>query len=119
MSEFYDAVVAMVDAVKTDDRSLDTDEYASRVLDALPLLKIELLHMRDPDSDCTNELFIEGAPMLSFVEEDIDPGKGYEASDWADRVKETASIESYSPEFKKAVMLGLGESNNSPYITGI
>lgn len=82
------------------------------------LMKIELLHMRDPDSECSNQLYIDGKEIMSFVEESIDPGAGWTAAEWEERAKETSEITSYSPEFKKQVLLGLGESNDSPYITG-
>jgi hypothetical protein len=76
---------------------------------------VEILHQRDPDSSCVVTLFLDGVETDDFTLEDIDPGAGYSPAEWDERVAEVRT--SYSPAFRTATLLALGESNDSPYIT--
>lgn len=44
-------------------------------------MRVEILHVRDPDSECGLSVWIDGAPV-EFALEDIDPGRGHIRSEW-------------------------------------
>lgn len=61
-------------------------------------MKVQILHHRDPDSDCAIEVFIDGARFTGKVEvEDIDPGRGYDADSIAER-RSSATAKTWEPD---------------------
>lgn len=56
-------------------------------------MKIQILHGRDPDSDCGITVFVDGkrVPDTDVFVEDVDPGRGYEDDYWAERIEESRS----------------------------
>lgn len=78
--------------------------------------KLEILHQRDPDSGCVHTVFVDGAQTQDYDLEDIDPGAGYEGSDWDERLEATRQDEDRSPAFRDAAVQALEESADSQYI---
>jgi hypothetical protein len=66
-------------------------------------LKIEILHMRDPDSACEHVVFVNGERRDDIVVEDIDPGRGFDRESWDGDTQEVPNL-GYSPAFRDAVM---------------
>jgi hypothetical protein len=78
-------------------------------------LKIEVLHVRDPDSECGLEVFVNGE-SVGFDYEDVDPGRGYSREDWDERIEENeaalvADEPTRSPGFRRAIDLVLRNSD--------
>jgi hypothetical protein len=80
------------------------------------LMKVEILHLRDPDSACDVVVYIDGVAIeaTSFV--DIDPGHGYERSEWVEDREHHASDASYSEAFRMAVLGAHDIAATSKYI---
>lgn len=77
---------------------------------------IEILHVRDPDSGCEHRVFLNGKDHEAFIE-DVDPGAGYEREGW-DEYTELVREQSYSPEFRNAVVAERDSAaEHSQYIT--
>lgn len=74
-------------------------EYGDKTLDlAAPKaddtpVKVQILHGRDPDSDCGITVFVNGqrVPDAEVYVEDVDPGRGYEDGVWEERIEESRS----------------------------
>lgn len=51
---------------------------------------IEVLHIRDPDYECYMRVWVDGkeVPPSAISIEDIDPGRGYDAETWEERIEE-------------------------------
>lgn len=47
-------------------------------------MKIQILHERDPDSDCSVRVFVDDVELhhSEFEYVDVDPGRGYDGADW-------------------------------------
>lgn len=48
-------------------------------------MKVQILHHRDPDYDCSIDVYIDGVRVTDVEIEDIDPGRGYDEDEIADR----------------------------------
>lgn len=58
-------------------------------------MKIQIIHSRDPDSECFHRIFVDDVELKHWagtlpdgvtVEiEDLDPGRGYDDADWDER----------------------------------
>jgi hypothetical protein len=57
-------------------------------------MKIQIIHSRDPDSECSITVYIDGVRRDDVEVEDIDPGAGYEPEDYEPRRAETAQAAS-------------------------
>jgi len=106
-------------------RDMPDDEWntvvtivAQEIQKALAPPRIELLHHRDPDASCEFTLYLNGVETTEYAEEDIDPGAGYTAKAWAERIAEAEADEDASPAFKAASVAALKEASDSAYITG-
>jgi hypothetical protein len=64
-------------------------------------MKIQIIHERDPDSECGLTVFLDGVRVQHFgataadIEleiEDIDPGRGYTVEDYTERRKEARDL---------------------------
>ena len=49
-------------------------------------MNIEILHVRNPDGDCTVRVFVDGVEAPADEFEDIDPGRGCDMKEYAERV---------------------------------
>ena len=89
-----------------------------KVLEEIPDHPVlEILHGRDPDSECGLDVFIAGELIdQDWDEEDIDPGRGYRREDWDARIEDTKAYP-HSPKFKAAVLDALEEFGDSEFIT--
>ena len=82
------------------------------------MAKIEILHHRDPDASCVLRVFVDGVEIQEYTVEDIDPGAGYEADEWDERIADVKDTPTYSPAFAAATLETLGDASDSPYIEG-
>jgi hypothetical protein len=79
--------------------------------------KIEILHVRDPDSSCELTVFVDGVAIDKFTEESVDPGAGYVLKDWKRETKRIKKGEyNYSPAFRDAVVTSRKAANDSEYM---
>jgi hypothetical protein len=85
-------------------------------------MKIEILHLRDPDSECYHRVFIDGVEIddtdVDLV--DIDPGRGWMRDEWDYRIVE-AEAEALNPrrrtqQFADAVLDELQATRDNPFI---
>lgn len=74
--------------------------------------KVQVIHSRDPDSECGVSVFVNDVRADAGVE-DIDPGRGYSRADWAERV---ADFEGDTSAFGQAAQQALIEAADSKYI---
>lgn len=85
-------------------------------------MRVEILHIRDPDYECAISVWIDGVPVtteaaIELDVVDIDPGRGYEREVWdEDRANEAANP-NYSEAFRKAVLEAHDNGSSSQYIT--
>lgn len=82
--------------------------------------KVQILHGRDPDSECDIQVYLNGRLVHDVEVEDIDPGRGYDRSTWNERITEAAVAADAEPdsEFRQHVVGWLKEASDSQYITG-
>jgi hypothetical protein len=65
----------------------DHDPDPGEIDDAPPVKPLmQILHYRDPDSDCSLRVWIDGIEVTEFTVEDIDPGRGYEYESYQEMV---------------------------------
>jgi hypothetical protein len=62
-------------------------------------MRIDIIHMRDPDSSCDHEVYVDGVPITDFEIHSFDPGAGYEMNEWEE--DKQARIEN-TPDYLKA-----------------
>ena len=90
-----------------------TPEFTQRLIENLKHPRVQIIHHRDPDSECGLEVFIDGHRLIGQVEiEDIDPGRGYEADDIQERRDEalTNAAKADATDFDRAVAAALVEA---------
>jgi hypothetical protein len=81
-------------------------------------MKIEILHVRDPDYGCNITVWVDGVETTTDVV-DIDPGAGHERSDWEEEAAYAVADErERSYAFKCAVSAAFDVSGKSKYIDG-
>ena len=71
--------------------------------------RISVVHTRDPDSECSLEVFLDGNRVQADVE-DIDPGRGYPRSCWTRRIADAADSHTHAPTEHTAAVLAALES---------
>lgn len=81
-------------------------------------MRIEILHVRDSDSDCEMRVWIDGerVPSEDVFIEDVDPGRGYTKEDWDENIEYTRNHENMSPDFKAAALAMLEGNADNKYI---
>lgn len=84
-------------------------------------MRIEILHGRDPDSSCDLTVWIDGVDVTNRDDvivdvEDVDPGRGYEAEDWAESAEWAATRPERSDAFKAALAEAYDAYGESKYI---
>lgn len=63
-------------------------------------MKVQIIHSRDPDSECYIEVYLNGVKLspADVVIEDIDPGRGHTWEDnWKDRLDEAMAERDRNP----------------------
>lgn len=75
--------------------------------------RLNVLHTRDPDSECVVQVFIADTPVKPYIEEDVDPGRGAEREDWDERLAEFATDHT---NFGRAVWEALDSASGSEHI---
>ena len=78
---------------------------------------VELMTTWDPDGGGSTRVFIDGVEVQPFVEEWVDPARGYEWADWSAHIEEVREA-GYSPAFKDALLPALEAASDSEYIIG-
>jgi hypothetical protein len=82
-------------------------------------MKIQIVHSRNPDYECGMTVFVDGVrvPEAEVGVEDIDPGRGWQRSDWNDRLYEAIQDAEDGPsEYHEAVVEALRSESNSSHI---
>lgn len=69
-------------------------------------MRIEILHMRDPDASCEHAIFVNGVPVkdADLVLWDQDPGAGYCEGDIEEDLESVKAQVNWSAAFKAAVL---------------
>lgn len=70
------------------DGTLEDRIEAARAALARPA-RIDIIHFRDPDSECDHQVYLNGVRLGrdQVGVEDIDPGRGYEREDYESRLE--------------------------------
>jgi len=76
---------------------------------------IEIMHSRDPDSECDLDVLANGE-RVDFSSEDIDPGRGHMLSDWNEHTEWVLTQSGYSPNFIAKVASARDEARENRYI---
>lgn len=77
---------------------------------------IEILHVRDPDGECSHEIVIDGVDIKgAWLSEDVDAGRGYTREDW-DEHTEYIRNSTYSEVFKALVIATREDAPGKQYI---
>lgn len=92
-----------------DEYEIETDEVASGN-------KIEILHERDPDSECTIRVWVDGIETTDFSSGNIDPGRGWIAADWDDTHREAIANPDLSESYRAALDQAYTDSRDSKYV---
>lgn len=78
--------------------------------------KVQVLHQRDPDSECDMRVFLGGVEVSQVVEvESLDPGAGYEKETYEENVQraETAANKPDATDYDRAVLEAWEEMETS------
>lgn len=79
--------------------------------------QVEVVHGRDPDSECSVTVFVNGERMTHAFVEDIDPGRGYQREDWDESIQYLRDNLNLSPDFIDFAVRTREEFASSQYIT--
>jgi hypothetical protein len=80
-------------------------------------MRIEILHQRDPDSECDVRLFLDGAEVTDEIEfVDVDPGRGHDIEDWLESKR--FAMDGASAAAAAAVADAYDAGSHSPYVEG-
>jgi hypothetical protein len=71
--------------------------------------RVQILHTRDPDSECEFEVWLDGVKTDSYGVDDLDPGRGWTREDWDQRVEEAREDTSEFGQRVLAELLSVGE----------
>ena len=83
--------------------------------------RVQVLHMRDPDSECGLWVFLDGVHIDTISVTDVDPGRGYEA-DYIAEVRQTWAEAAAAPdatEWDRAVARAHAEADYEGYQIGL
>lgn len=78
--------------------------------------KIEVLVVRHPDGGTALQLWLDGEPSDAWSVEYVDPGAGYQRSEWDEHTQEVAGLEQYSPAFRETAVQARNEWADSEFI---
>lgn len=81
-------------------------------------MKIQVIHERDPDTECYLTVWVDGI-RSEIVEEDIDPGRGWEWEDWFERIKDAHTDAAGKPadSYEVAVFTALVSGAESQHVS--
>lgn len=79
-------------------------------------LHLEVLHLRDPDGPCAVQAFLAGERAQLDDYEDVDPGRGYQRSEWNARISDNTKYINRTAAFRAAVGDALEANADSNYI---
>lgn len=73
---------------------------------------IQVIHSRDPDSECGITVYINGVRQHKVEVEDIDPGRGYNKEDYEERRADAydAAVKSTATEYDRDVLEALADA---------
>lgn len=80
------------------------------------LPKVEIIHGRDPDSECGIDVYVDGVRVTQFYLEDIDPGRGHTRQSWDENTEALRENTTLSPAFREAAIAAREEFGDSKYI---
>lgn len=90
--------------------------YVDSPVVELPTPAIEVLHYRDPDSECYLDIWVDGVKVDTFIEEDVDPGRGYTAENWAERLEDLRREDlCYTEPFRLAALAAVETASESKW----
>jgi hypothetical protein len=78
--------------------------------------KVEIVHGRDPDSECEITVFVDGERVSDVYVEDIDPGRGYDRSTWDERIADMRDNANLTEGFRTLAVDTLEAFSGSKYI---
>jgi hypothetical protein len=79
-------------------------------------VKIEILHVRDPDDYCSLRVWLDGVEQPGQDYVDVDPGRGYTILDWEEAQGAEGLVEGRSPAFQRAVDAAFDDAKDSKFI---
>lgn len=79
--------------------------------------RVELLHKRDPDSECSIDVFVDGILVEDVTEFSVDAGAGTDWSDWVESRAE--DIAGASPVVAARLWAECVDPPGSGYIDGM
>lgn len=79
---------------------------------------VEIVHFRDPDSECDVHVFVDGVkiPQEQTTYVDLDPGRGYSREDWDEHRR--YSMENLTPDASALASVLFDAADESKYIGG-
>ena len=78
--------------------------------------KVEILHERNPDMECSVRVWVDGVELKGFRYDDIDPGAGHRASDWDESHQEAIANPDLSDAFRAALDQAYSDGRDSEYV---
>jgi hypothetical protein len=78
--------------------------------------KIEILHVRDPDSECATRVWVDGVELTEFTYLDLDPGRGHVAEDWDKAHREAIANPDLSGSYRLALDQAYIDGRDSEYV---
>lgn len=84
-----------------------------RVVEGTP--QIEVLHVREPDEGCNVRVWVDGAETSAYIE-DIDPGRGWQASEWDENRDSTLGNAELSESFRDHAVMAYNAGRESKYV---
>lgn len=79
------------------------------------MARVEILHVRDPDSACGVRVWLDGVEVDADVV-DVDPGRGYSREDWDESHEHEVHVEGRSGLFAVAIDEAFREGAENKYI---
>lgn len=58
-------------------------------------MKVQIIHSRDPDSECGLRVFVDDVETNDFSYDDLDPGRGWTDEDWEERIADVDTSTNY------------------------
>jgi hypothetical protein len=78
--------------------------------------KIEVLAIRDPDTETNVQIWIDGVRFDNYAYESVDPGAGHELYAWLGNQLTVMTNDDYSEGFKAAALAAYASYDDSEYV---
>jgi hypothetical protein len=75
-------------------------------------VRIDIIHQRDPDSECSLTVYVDGKPVQDYHYWSFDPGAGYEMDEFD---AEAAEAVADAPEHLKPVLAEIYDEMRETY----